>query len=45
VIGANTAAQQRALQMLKTIFDALAVAHRSGTLSAVGTPPPAKRIA
>lgn len=44
VIGSNHARRQRALQMFKTIFEALATTRRSGIMSAVA-PPAAKRPA
>jgi threonine dehydrogenase-like Zn-dependent dehydrogenase len=38
VTGGNLVAQHRVLHMLKTIFDALALARRSGFMSAVSVP-------
>ncbi len=45
VIGTNARGQQRVFQMLKTIFDALTLTRRSGTMTAVNVRGPTKRLA
>lgn len=41
VVGSSRERQQHVLEMLKTIFEALAITRRSGIMPAVDAPPPA----